>query len=632
MKRFFESLSIGNKLALGFGVVLVLTVIVAWTGYYGLGQVNKQAAHMKYLSNVRNTLLQLKAARQQYINSHNEADAAVFGNKLDDYKQLLSQYSKVLGSDTGYETSRRQLDEYEHAFNQLQSKIKRASVITAKSFESVEKIASDFPDLMQNLVHANDSQGVLLAAKAEHIFALLNTMLQIEAVRNKPLTIGTAEDKASQIDSLLDDISRANTANASIISQLKTTLKNYMQLVHEYSLRMKEAVHEQDNFTAIAAKMNAHLDTVSESQLLKQRRVTNNTLMTLLIVSLAAISLGIFFSWFLRYLTIVPLSGVMKMATNLANGKLVHISRIERKDELGQLHNLFAKLSNDMREVIGDIVTGVSQLSSAVHQLSKSITQSAEKMSAQHQETDQVATAINEMAATVHEVANNAESTAHTASVTDGQVSKGNEMVHGAASLISGLAGELNQTTDAMNELKKDSDSVGNILNVIKEVADQTNLLALNAAIEAARAGEAGRGFAVVADEVRNLASRTQHSAEEIETLVTRLQERADSSLEMMIQSRDKSADNADKAQSVLEVFKQISESMAQLQDMSQQIATAAEEQSQVSEDINQRVISVRDLADETANASQEAEQAITELSELSSHMKGLTERFNIVG
>ncbi|CAG9295698.1 HAMP domain-containing methyl-accepting chemotaxis protein [Celerinatantimonas diazotrophica] len=631
MKRFFESLSIGNKLASGFGVVLVLTVIVALTGYYGLEQVNQQAAHMKYLSKVRTTLLQLNLSRQQYINSHNEADAAVFGNKLDHYKQLFSQYQKVLGANSGYGTGRAHLKQYEDAFNQLQSKIRQASAITQKSFESVETIAHDFPQLMQTLEQNNDSKSLLLAAKAEHIFALLNTTLQLEAARNKPLTMSDAEDKARQLDGILDEISRSNTDSATIVSELKTTLQTYMQLIHEYGLRMTEAVQEQHDFAAIAAKMNAHFDKISEIQKVEQRHVTDRTLLMLLIVSLAAISVGIFFSWFIRYLTIVPLSGVMKMATNLANGQLAHIHHIERKDELGQLHNLFAKLSNDMQEVIGEIVAGVSQLSSAVNQLSNSIAQSAAKMSAQHQETDQVATAINEMAATVHEVANNAESTAHTALVTDGQVSKGSEMVTGAVSLISGLADDLNQTTIVMNELKKDSDNVGNILSVIKEVADQTNLLALNAAIEAARAGEAGRGFAVVADEVRNLASRTQQSAEEIETLITRLQERADGSLSMMVQSRDKSADNADKAQVVLEVFKQISESMAQLQDMSQQIATAAEEQSQVSEDINQRVISVRDLADETAGASQEAEQAIQGLSELSTHMKQLTERFKII-
>lgn len=630
MKRFFENLSIGNKLASGFGVVLVLTAIVAWTGYYGLGRLTEQTHHMKYLSDMGETFLKLKVDRQQYINTHNEADADTFTKELNNYRELLGHYQQTLGANAGYDTAKTQLGQYEDSFNQLRSKIKRASALTAQSFEYVEQIANDFPTLMQSLAQAKDSQALLNAAKAEHMFALLNTTLQMEAVQNKPLTVSTAEEQASQIDSLLDEITSSNAASTSTVSDIKSILHSYMQLVHEYSVRMKEAVQEQHNFAAIAAQMNVHLDKVRATQRQEQYKVTDRTSKTLLIVSLVAILLGIFFGWFIRYLTIIPLSRVMEMATQLADGKLSHIHHIERKDELGQLHNLFAKLSNNMREVIGDIIAGMSQLSSAVNQLSKSIAQSSTKMSAQHQETDQVATAINEMAATVHEVANNAESTAHTAIETDRQVAQGNEMVHGAAALISGLASELNKTTDAMNELKQDSDSVGNILSVIKEVADQTNLLALNAAIEAARAGEAGRGFAVVADEVRNLASRTQQSAEEIETLVSRLQERADSSLEMMIQSRDKSADNADKAQGVITVFKQINESMAQLQDMSQQIATAAEEQSQVSEDINQRVISVRDLADETSQASQEAEQAIISLSALSTQMKQLTERFSL--
>ncbi|MFU0488619.1 MULTISPECIES: methyl-accepting chemotaxis protein [Pseudomonas syringae group] len=234
------------------------------------------------------------------------------------------------------------------------------------------------------------------------------------------------------------------------------------------------------------------------------------------------------------------------------------------------------------------------------------------------------------MSATVHEVARNAEQASVAASDADKQAREGDKVVGEAIQQIERLAAEVVRSSDAMNVLEQDSDKIGKVMDVIKAVAEQTNLLALNAAIEAARAGEAGRGFAVVADEVRGLAQRTQQSTEEIEGLVAALQNGTRQVSGIMLGSRtltDSSVELTRKAGTSLE---SITRTVSNIQAMNQQIAAAAEQQSSVADEISRSIVNVRDVSEQTAEASEETAASSVELARLGGQLQMMVSHFRV--
>ncbi|WP_443218213.1 methyl-accepting chemotaxis protein [Pseudomonas sp. Gutcm_11s] len=281
-----------------------------------------------------------------------------------------------------------------------------------------------------------------------------------------------------------------------------------------------------------------------------------------------------------------------------------------------------------LRELIGHIRDSVTQIASAAEELSAVTEQTSAGVTSQKDETDQVATAMNEMTATVQEVARNAEQASHAANDADRQAKEGETAVNDAVQQMDRLAGEVQRSSEAVNHLRNESDKIGSVLDVIKAVAEQTNLLALNAAIEAARAGEAGRGFAVVADEVRGLAQRTQKSTEEIEALIGSLQQGSQQAAGLMDSSRTLTEATVDLTRRAGSRLGEIADAVSAIQAMNQQIAAAAEEQTAVAEEINRSVINVRDISEQTAAASEETAASSTELARLGNDLQILVSRF----
>ncbi|WP_422393921.1 methyl-accepting chemotaxis protein [Pseudomonas batumici] len=287
-------------------------------------------------------------------------------------------------------------------------------------------------------------------------------------------------------------------------------------------------------------------------------------------------------------------------------------------------------MSEALRKLISGIRDGVTQIASAGEELSAVTEQTGAGVNSQKIETDQVATAMHQMTATVQEVARNAEQASQAATDADGEARAGDKVVAEAITQIERLATEVARSTEAMTHLQQESDKIGSVMDVIKAVAEQTNLLALNAAIEAARAGEAGRGFAVVADEVRGLAQRTQKSTEEIEGLVAGLQSGTEQVATVMNNSRtltDSSVALTRKAGMSLE---NITRTVSNIQSMNQQIAAAAEQQSAVAEEISRSIINVRDVCEQTAAASDETAASSVELARLGHQLQMMVSHFKI--
>lgn len=271
-------------------------------------------------------------------------------------------------------------------------------------------------------------------------------------------------------------------------------------------------------------------------------------------------------------------------------------------DELGQIAKHFNSMVESFQELIEQVTTSVGTMNQSCQDLAGNVTQASEGVISQLNETDMVATAITEMGATIEEIAKNTELAANKASSTHDNALLGQRGVEQTIEKIESLAQQINQSAVVVNELEKDSETIGRVLGVIKSIADQTNLLALNAAIEAARAGEQGRGFAVVADEVRSLAMRTQESTEEISAIVQTLQSRTRSIVKVMEASRIQGDESAVQAASAGALLQLINSDVTNIMDMSTQIAAAIEEQSMVATEVNKNVVVIRDIAQETAD------------------------------
>jgi len=300
------------------------------------------------------------------------------------------------------------------------------------------------------------------------------------------------------------------------------------------------------------------------------------------------------------------------------------------KDEMSDIGHGFNQMAEQVESLIRETVSVASQLASAAERVAVVSRESAENVERQRGETDQVATAMNQMSATVQEVASGASHAAEAANQANTEAGKGSEVVNHTVSAIEQLAGAVNGANEVIQEVASDSENIGSVLDVIKTIAEQTNLLALNAAIEAARAGEQGRGFAVVADEVRTLASRTQESTEEIEQMISRLQSGAGKAVTTMEQGQAQAQAGVEKAREASDALHSISSAVATINDLNTQIASAAEEQSATTEEINRNITNIRDMAEQTEVGAQQASSVSDELSRLAAELQQVVGRFRV--
>jgi len=315
----------------------------------------------------------------------------------------------------------------------------------------------------------------------------------------------------------------------------------------------------------------------------------------------------------------------------IAKGDLTKKISLLGKDEFAWMCWEYTCARKGFTEVVESIKGNAAQLASAAEELSAITEQSSKGVVRQQSETQQVATAMNEMSATVQEVAKNAASAATAASEADEQAKNGHAVVNDTVTTITALANEVSLTADVIERLKGDSLSIGAVLDVIRDIAEQTNLLALNAAIEAARAGEQGRGFAVVADEVRTLASRTQQSTQEINEMIERLQSGANEAVTAMEQGRSKAEATVEQAQKAGAALNAITEVVFNIKAMNMQIASAADEQSATAEEINRNIVNISEVADETASGSQQTALASDELARLAVDLQEKVDKFQIL-
>jgi methyl-accepting chemotaxis protein len=384
---------------------------------------------------------------------------------------------------------------------------------------------------------------------------------------------------------------------------------------------MRNAVHQVDEILD-------KLVLLSKNQVIEHTKfvdlVAYGVFFTVLII---AISIAFFVSRSIL-LSINQLNETMKKVADTQDLSLTVSTHSD--DELGEMATIFNNMLGKFRSLITAVNLSVDTVHEATDSLSKNIHLANAGVDSQIQQTDMVATAVTQMVATVDEIANNTNAAASKAEATNNNAISGKEGVEQTIAKIDELSEKLRESENIVHELAKDSDTIGSVLDVIRGIAEQTNLLALNAAIEAARAGEQGRGFAVVADEVRTLASRTQDSTQEIETIISSLQGRTKEIVSHMAICRTQGQDSADQASSAGKMLEEITYDVSTIMEMNTAIASAIQEQSTVASEVNQHVVEIRDVAEQAGLISHQNAQMSEELSQQAAVLNNEVSQFKV--
>ncbi|WP_456301873.1 methyl-accepting chemotaxis protein [Pseudomonas protegens] len=331
-----------------------------------------------------------------------------------------------------------------------------------------------------------------------------------------------------------------------------------------------------------------------------------------------------------RTLIFLPIRKAVASARSVAARDLTQDIDIDREDEIGELLASLAAMQEGLRSTLHEISDAAGQLASAAEELSAVTVESSQSIDMQNQQIQQAAAAVNEMTAAVDEVAKNALSTSDASNQTRSEVLTGQEQVDLTVHSITAMASEIQTSSDKVELLAREVNNIGKVIDVIRDIADQTNLLALNAAIEAARAGEQGRGFAVVADEVRALAHRTQVSTLEIETMIGNVQTGADEMVQAIDKNRTLAFDTQNMAREAGGALHKITQAISRINDRNLVIASAAEQQAQAAKELDRNIVNIQDLATQNAAGAHQTSTSSLDLSRLALSLNGLVARFKL--
>ncbi|URM28573.1 methyl-accepting chemotaxis protein [Pseudomonas frederiksbergensis] len=415
-----------------------------------------------------------------------------------------------------------------------------------------------------------------------------------------------------QIEDRMKSLSRNNQVDE-LRTLLNTDLLNNSEAINVVLNRLLEINTQQT------------LDT--NQQAVDQYSSAFNLTVTLLVI---ATGLTLLFAWLLTNSITKPIANALSAAEEIAEGNLTRPITVDGEDEAGRLLAAMAKMQEKLRDTLQRISGSATQLASAAEELNSVTDESARGLTQQNNEIEQAATAVNEMTSAVEEVARNAVSTSEASKNATTSAGDGRDLVQETVSAIERMSADVQSTANLIGDLANESRDIGKVLDVIRGLADQTNLLALNAAIEAARAGEAGRGFAVVADEVRALAHRTQQSTSEIERMIGSIQSGTEHAVDSMRNSTERAESTLNIARGAGMSLDTINSAIVEINERNLVIASAAEEQAQVAREVDRNLVNIRDLSVQSATGANQTSAASNELSRLALDLNNMVGRFSL--
>ncbi|ETF06945.1 chemotaxis protein [Pseudomonas moraviensis R28-S] len=637
--NFLGDIKVSRKLGTGFGILLLAVLAVAFIGYNSNSVLVDRLSTTRLIGTLNDATQNMRLSEKQYEAAADAAFAESYNAQLNVLQGLVG---KALDTLTRAENQQalKALQTTIVAYDQKVKRLIAADQSTTDALKPLTALSDKYAQTFASMLEGTTTSA-LASADGERVRELRtvadlrNGMTTFRLMLRRYIAVPNDVNKKllmETIDTFLSDISKARTS-------LPTALSSQLEEAHAGMRRYREVLVEvaglfeqKQNMREQVDQESKTMDKIMSGLMDTQQRLAHedqhSAFIQMAVLTALALVIGLLASVVISRQITAPLALTVDLARRIAKGDLTVQARSARKDELGDLQNAMQEMAQNLNTLVQGIGNGVTQISTSAEKLSAMSEQTSAGVRQQKSEVDQVATAMHEMASTVQEVARNTTDASAAATLADQQARHGSTVVKQATVQISELAMAIEELGGAMNVLTQDSEQIGKVIDVIKAVAEQTNLLALNAAIEAARAGEQGRGFAVVADEVRSLAQRTQDSTKEIEALIVTLQQGTQAAATLMTSSRERTLDTVVLAQKAELAITEINQSIGTIQEMSLQISAAAEQQSAVADEINRSIVSVRDVADQSAVASEESAAATIELASLGQDLQRMTAHF----
>ncbi len=537
-------------------------------------------------------------------------------------------------------------------FNSLSIRYKILLVVGIALLGYVANLVSNYSVTISNETRLNQVHGVYfptlekIDANKVRLNMIKETLMAAVNGEEIELVEEDTDTWAKEMREAFTAIATLDPENSERMGELSSEFDDYYKVARSFTINMIEGNLGPTEIKPAANRMivmiknfGQHLDEFRNASyerftgaLNAAKEAAKFALLSNFVISLLAVCIvgviGVLVSSMIMKNILVVVNSLKEMA----NGEGDLTLRLEARgdDEIGTLVSYFNKFVDKLQHIISNVAGSTTQLASAAEEMSLVSGESNENVSRQMAETEQVAAAMNEMTSTVQEVANNALAAANSAQEASESASKGQQVVEQTVSAINNLAGEVEQAASVIEKLEKDTENIGGVLDVIRGISEQTNLLALNAAIEAARAGEQGRGFAVVADEVRTLAGRTQESTTEIQAMIESLQSGAAQAVSVMTSGQEKAQASVEQADSAGTALREINEAIASIRDMNTQIASASEEQSSVAEEINCNINTISEISAQTSQGAEQTAQASQEMSQLAMVLQNEVGQFKV--
>lgn len=675
------NLSVGKKIGAGYLAMASLMLISGGAAYLSTQQQNDALAFITGPVNtttsavsegIRGVQTQMIAVDQALRTSASEAQAQLqLGQELAagaferiSEAGLVTQQQLAVLRDPmqRFNQSRKRLLQLDADYRQLRKQLTENADQTADLLTNAEEIASQAIVAAEWNINRTESDGVdvrdteefaIASSTTEARLALLSRLFKLDLLLKSPDNASLKEEIASHFSDLeiymeqigesellgkrkvgkgpLAEISFADATSK--LTQLNQQL--FEQIISKHaSLQAARTAYRKvaDELMAQAKQIEAESHTAVHAELANVEAAAQSSLITQVSMLLFGLVLAAAF-YFLSIRVIArPIGNLANRLKDIAegDGDLTVTLEANGNDEIADVSRSFNQFTGKIRHTIAEVQNAVNHLGSSAGQLQDISSSNIARIQAQRNDTTQMAGTVRTMVSNMDHVAHSAEGALSGANQANQQAESGQGQVGSTVGAIQQLADQVDQASEAINQLAAESDAIGGVLDVIGGIAEQTNLLALNAAIEAARAGEQGRGFAVVADEVRTLASRTQQSTAEIQSMIERLQAGAKQAANVMNESRSCAQSTVEKGGATGATFAKIVSAASSIQGLNQQIAAAVQEQRQSTDAVSVGLGSIADNSDQIVNGSNEIQQASDSLNQVSQQLQGIVQQFRI--